>query len=152
VTAPSAPPAPEPRVRVNAQVRIARPPAKTFAYLTDFDSWHWWGGGHVSMKKVTPGAPRKGTEVNQVVRRRGRESTVRLGVADLVQDRALTLAGKDLEASFRLEPVGAGTRVTCEVAVPARGVSALIYRVVLRRLVAADLRKFRRAVEALGSD
>jgi uncharacterized protein YndB with AHSA1/START domain len=152
VTATSAPSAPESRVKVKAQVKIARPPAKTFAYLTDFGSWHWWGGGHVSMNKVTPGAPGKGTEVEQVVSRRGRERTIKLEIVELVKDRSLTLAGKDLEAAFRLEPLGAGTRVTCEVAVPASGVSALLYRVVLKRLVAADLRKLRRSVEALRSD
>jgi uncharacterized protein YndB with AHSA1/START domain len=152
VTATSAPSAPESRVKVKAQVKIARPPAKTFAYLTDFESWHWWGGGHVSMKKVTPGAPRQGTEVEQVVSRRGRERTTKLEIVELVRDRALTLVGKDMETTFRLEPLGPGTRVICEVAVPASGVSALVYRVVLRRLVAADLRKFRKAVEAAKID
>jgi len=148
VTAPSATSAPASRVKVRAQVKIGRPPAKTFACLTDFDSWHWWGGGHVSMNKVTPGAPRKGTQVAQVAHRRGREHTARLEIVELVKDRSLTLSGNDLETTFRLEPAGTGTRITCEVAVRASGVSALIYRVVLKRLLAADLRKFRRAVEA----
>jgi uncharacterized protein YndB with AHSA1/START domain len=136
------------RVSVQATVSIARPPAETFVYLTDFESWHWWGGGLVSMTKVTPGAPRTGTEVQQVTRRRGRERTTQLEIVELVNDRALTLEGKDLAATFRLEPLNAGTRVTCEVAVPAGGVSALIYRIFLRRFVAGDLRKFKRAVEA----
>lgn len=144
--------APESRVKVKAQVKIARPPAKTFACLTDFESWHWWGGGHVSMKKVTPGAPRTGTQIEQVARRRGRDHTARLEIVELVNDRSLTLAGNDLETTFRLEPAGTGTRVICEVAVRAGGVSALIYRVVLKRLLAADLRKFRRAVEAAPID
>ena len=137
------------RVTVQAQVRIAGPPAKTFAYLTDFGSWHWWGGGLMSMTKVTPGAVRKGTELQQLTRRRGRERTTRLEIVDLVKDRALTLMGDDLVAAFRLEPLEPGTRVTCEVAVPASGVSALIYRVMLRRFLASDLRKFKRSVEAV---
>jgi hypothetical protein len=139
---------PQTRVTVHAHVKVARPPARTFAYLTDFGSWHWWGGGLVSMTKVTPGPLRKGTELQQVTRRRGRERTTQLEVVELAKDRELKIAGKDLAAAFRLEPLDAGTRVTCEVAVPASGVSALIYRVLLRRFLAADLRKFKRSVEA----
>jgi uncharacterized protein YndB with AHSA1/START domain len=152
VTAPSATSGPASQIKVRTQVKIGRPPAKTFACLTDFESWQWWGGGHVSMNKVTPGAPREGTELEQVAQRRGREHTARLEIVELVKDRSLTLAGNDLETTFRLEPAGTGTRVTCEVAVRASGVPALIYRVVLRRLLAADLRKFRRAVEAAPID
>jgi uncharacterized protein YndB with AHSA1/START domain len=143
---------PETRVKVQAHVKIARPPARTFAYLTDFESWHWWGGGLVSMTKVTPGAARKGTEVRQVTRRRGRERTTQLKIVELVQDRVLTLEGTDLAATFRLEPSEAGTQLTCEVVVPASGMLALLYRVLLRRFVAADLRKFKRAVEAAQID
>jgi uncharacterized protein YndB with AHSA1/START domain len=139
---------PETRVTVHAHVRVARPPAKTFAYLTDFESWHWWGGGLVSMTRMTPGALRKGTELEQVTRRRGRERTTRLEIVELVKDRVLAIAGKDLAATFRLEPLEGATRVTCEVSVPASGISALFYRVVLRRFLAADLRKFKRSVEA----
>ena len=148
----TAPSTPQTRVKVQAHVKIARPPAKAFAYLTDFESWHWWGGGLVSMTKVTPGAPRKGTEVRQVTHRRGRERTTQLKIVELVKDRALTLEGTDMAATFRLEPFEAGTRVTCEVVVPASGVSALLYRVLLRRFVAGDLRKFKRAVEAAQID
>ena len=140
--------APGTGVTVQANVKIARPPAKTFAHLIDVESWHWWGGGQVSMKKVTPGPLRKGSQVQQVTRRRGRERTTQLEIIDLVKDRALAITGKDMVATFRLEPVEARTRVTCEVTVPASGVSALVYRVLLRRFLAADLRKFKRSVEA----
>ena len=139
-------------VKVESHIRIARPPAQTFAYLTDLESWHWWGGGLVSMTRLTPGTLRKGTEVQQVTRRRGRERTTQLEIVELVKDRELRLVGKDQAATFRLEPVEAGTRLTCEVAVPATGVSALIFRVLLRRFLAADLRKFKRAVEAVPID
>ena len=55
---------------------------------------------------------------------------------------------RNLRGAFTLEPNEAGTHLNASFEVDASGVSALLYRLFLKRFVASDLRKFKALVDA----
>lgn len=133
----------------NAAIAINRPPAEVFAWLTDFDTWPQWGGGNlVSMKQVSAGPLQAGSQLRQV-NQTGRKPTETLvQVTDFVPDRTLAIERPNLRGTFTLEPVLTGTQLNAVFEVNAAGLSALMYRLFIKRFVMNDLRKLKALIEA----
>jgi len=137
-------------ISAGAAVVVNRPIAEVFGHLTEFDLWPAWSGGRLkSMTQMTSGAPGPGTELLQVFRRGARTTETQVEITELVENSALALESRGYRARFTLEAARDATRVECHVEVDAHGVMALVYRLLLPRFIATDLRKFRRLVEAL---
>ena len=128
---------------------INRPPAEVFAWLTDFDTWPQWGGGNlVSMKQVSAGPLQAGSQLRQV-NQTGRKPTETLvQVTDFVPDRTFGIERPNLRGTFTLEPVMTGTQLNAVFEVDAAGLSALMYRLFIKRFVMNDLRKLKALIEA----
>jgi hypothetical protein len=99
------------------------------------------------MEEITPGPPRVGGRLRQVTAQRGKETSTELEITELTPNRALRIRYPNLDAHFKLDNAGAGTRLVSSVEVEAGGLLALIYRLLLKRFLAADLRRFKRLVE-----
>lgn len=128
---------------------INRPPAEVFAWLTDFDTWPQWGGGNlVSMKQVSAGPLQAGSQLRQV-NQTGRKPTETLvQVTDFVPDQTFGIERPNLRGTFALEPVTTGTQLNAVFEVNAAGLSALMYRLFIKRFVMNDLRKLKALIEA----
>ena len=133
----------------SAAIIINRPPAEVFAWLTDFDTWPQWGGGNlVSMKQVSAGPLQAGSQLRQV-NQTGRKPTETLvQVTDFVPDRTFGIERPNLRGTFTLEPVMTGTQLNAVFEVDAAGLSALMYRLFIKRFVMNDLRKLKALIEA----
>jgi len=128
---------------------INRPPAEVFAWLIDFDTWPQWGGGNlVSMKQVSAGPLQAGSQLRQV-NQTGRKPTETLvQVTDFVPDQTFGIERPNLRGTFALEPVTTGTQLNAVFEVNAAGLSALMYRLFIKRFVMNDLRKLKALIEA----
>ena len=132
----------------SAAIIINRPPAEVFAWLTDFDTWPQWGGGNlVSMKQVSAGPLQAGSQLRQV-NQTGRKPTETLvQVTDFVPDQTFGIERPNLRGTFTLEPVLTGTQLNAVFEVNAAGLSALMYRLFIKRFVMNDLRKLKALIE-----
>ena len=137
------------QLATSAAIIINRPPAEVFAWLTDFDTWPQWGGGNlVSMKQVSTGPLQAGSQLRQV-NQTGRKPTETLvQVTDFVPDRTFGIERPNLRGTFTLEPVMTGTQLNAVFEVDAAGLSALMYRLFIKRFVMNDLRKLKALIEA----
>lgn len=133
----------------SAAIIINRPPAEVFAWLTDFDKWPQWGGGNlVSMQQVSAGPLQAGSQLRQV-NQTGRKPTETLvQVTDFVPDQTFGIERPNLRGTFTLEPVMTGTQLNAVFEVNAAGLSALMYRLFIKRFVTNDLRKLKALIEA----
>jgi uncharacterized protein YndB with AHSA1/START domain len=132
----------------SAAIIINCPPAEVFARLTNFDTWPQWGGGNlVSMQQVSAGPLQVGSQLRQV-NQTGRRPTEKLvQVTDFVPDRTFGIERPNLRGTFTLEPVKTGTQLNAVFEVNAAGLSALMYRMFIKRFVTNDLRKFKALIE-----
>jgi len=137
------------RHATSVSIGINRPPSEVFAALTDFGKWPQWGGGNlVSMEQISPGPLQVGSQLRQVNKTGGKPAETLVQVTDFAPDQALALERPNLRAAFTLEPIEAATYLNASFEVEASGVSALLYRLLLKRFVASDLRKFKALVDA----
>lgn len=136
------------RHATSVSIVIHRAPAEVFAALTDFGKWPQWGGGNlVSMEQISPGPLQVGSQLRQV-NKTGRQLTETLvQVTDIAPDQALAMERQNLRGAFTLEATEAGTRLNASFEVEATGLSALMYRLFLKKFVAGDLRNFEALVE-----
>lgn len=137
------------KIKINVHVMINRPPAQVFAELTDLGKWPQWGGNLVSMKQISAGPLRVGSQFRQVTRvgRKLTESLVE--ITEYAPNQTFGIKHPYFDGSFPLEPAKPGTRINGRFEAEATGLMALMYRLLLRRFVMADLRKFKGLVEAM---
>lgn len=129
--------------QADVSILIDRPPDDVFARLIDFGTWPQWGGGNlISMEQVSAGPLQVGTQLRQMNGTGNKAIETLVQVTQLVPGRALGIERPDLRGTFTLEPVATGTRLSASFEVEATGFSALMYRLLLKQFVAADLRKF----------
>ena len=135
-------------IAVQSHIVIHAPPVRVFAALVDLENWPRWGGNLASMERIGDEHLRIGSQFRQVTKggRTPRESLVE--VTEYVAGQCFGIKGPNLKGVFTLEAVQPGTRLHARFAVEASGPAALMYRLMLQRFVAADLRKFRKWVES----
>lgn len=115
--------------------------------LTDFREWPKWGSQLVSMEKVTPGQLHVGTQIRQITRRGAQSVSTIVEITGFTSNHTLAIKSPDLAAVFTVAPARVGSRLVSAVEVEARGVGALMYRVMLKQFLAGDLRRFKHIVE-----
>jgi uncharacterized membrane protein len=150
------PPGYEVRVpRFEQEVRIGRPPADVFTYLTDLANLPEWQGSVVEVRRDDDGPLRTGARFTEVRRLAGRRLESTVEVVTLDPDRELTLraiAGP-APGTVRhvLEPDSEGTRlrIVGELAGGGlRGLAGPLLERAARREVENDLRRLKRLLEA----
>jgi hypothetical protein len=135
-------------ITVTPDILIGAAPARVFERLSDVDSWPQWSGNLVSMKLISDEPLRVGSQIQQVVKGGRTYAPSILEVTDYVPERSFGIKGANLEGVFRLEALDAATVLHAQFTVEAMGLAATMYRLMLRRFVLADLRKFKKRVES----
>lgn len=144
------------KIRIEASVDIARPPAEVFAVVTDIAHHPDWSSGVERVTDLSDAAVRPGATWTQVSRTLGREFAVHAKVIGFVTDRRFEFSvdkPAHIEMLWRLQPTPEGTHVT----VSAKGEAGLYYALVrpmtgaLRAALADDLGRLRTRLEG-GSD
>jgi hypothetical protein len=102
----------------------------------------------VSMEQISSGSLQVGSQILQVTKggRKPGESIVE--VTEYVLDERFGIKGPNLEGTFVLESFEAGTRLNARFEVEATGLMALMYKLMLKRFLMDDLRKFKKLVES----
>ena len=88
-------------IRLHETIRVARSAADSYRYLVDFSTCEQWDRGVYRARKLTPGAPRVGSEFEVTVRMFGRRTTLSYRITDLAEN-----------AHIALEMQGSGIRST----------------------------------------
>lgn len=136
------------RIEISASVIINRSPSDVFASLIDLKKWPEWGGNLVSMEQISAGSLQVGSQIRQVTKGARKSSESILEVTEYVPDQGFGIKGRNLDGAFRLEQVEAGTRLNAHFEVEADGLMALMYKLMLKRFVMSDLRKFKTMIES----
>ena len=124
------------------EVRINRPPAEVFAFLTNAANHPRWDGSSVSMTPDQPGDWAAGTTFHEVRKMGPRKVEFQSKVAAMVPGESMeieSLTGPEFHGHWRFVPDGDGTvlRWSCEMAVDGPG----------RLLQPLIARSFRKAVD-----
>ena len=97
-------------------VEVARPPAEVFPWLLDADKVPRWTGHLETYERVDDGALRTGSKLRQILDVSGRRIDVQLEVTGYDPPNAAETRfesnGVAVTSHYRLEPNGAGTRLT----------------------------------------
>jgi hypothetical protein len=136
------------RIAINAHIIIHYPLPQVFAWLTDISKWPNWVGNVVSMEQISAGSLRVGTQIRQVAKGGSKPSESIVEVTEFVLGQRFGIMAPNLEGAFTLEPIEVGTRLDARFEVVATGLMGLLYKLILKRFVMDDLRKFRKLVEA----
>ncbi|RJS94460.1 SDR family NAD(P)-dependent oxidoreductase [Salinisphaera sp. Q1T1-3] len=133
-------------VSIDRAAHAPRPVADCFRYLADFSTCEQWDPAVYRAEKLTPGAPRIGTEFRVIVSLGMRRKTLRYRIDDLVTGQRLVLTGRGAgvktQEQITLAADGDGTHIAYEGCVSLRGPLARASRVlapVLRRMVRTAL-------------
>ena len=81
-------------IPLREQIEVARSPAEVFRYLADFSTGEQWDPGVYRAEKMTPGAPRVGTEFALVLNSAGRRVPMRYRLVDLQPNQLIHLQGE----------------------------------------------------------
>lgn len=136
-------------IQTSVSISINCPPPEVFGELINFSRWPQWGGGSlVSMEQVSAGPLQVGAQLRQVNGTGDKATETLVQVTQLAPRWTLGIARPDLHATFTLEPVETGTRLNAAFEVEATGFRALMFRLLLKQFVIADLRKFKRPMSA----
>src|SRR5688572_4821290 len=98
----------------SADLKINRPVAEVFAWLTNPDNQRKFDKGSLEMNVLTPGPWRAGIQVREVRDLGGRKITVLSGVAELEPNKRFVIrskTGPEWLGVWLFEPEGAGTRL-----------------------------------------
>lgn len=127
---------------MKSAVHIARSPDDVFAFISEPENLPRWDPAIQAVRLREPGPVRTGSGLTVTAEEGGRRVTIDGEVTELEPGRlfgvAATFSGVPLRLRWRLEPDGAGTRLTTEGEAELGGVLALaggyIRRVVTDRL------------------
>jgi hypothetical protein len=129
-------------ITFDSRIDIGRPLPDVFATLTDVGSWPRWASTVESFVQITPPPMRVGSRLLHVSRRGARRVETPFEVTALASNELFALASAALRCSFELAAQAASTRITARFEVDTTGKVAILYRPMLKRWVAGDLRKF----------
>jgi hypothetical protein len=135
-------------VTVTTELVIRASPGQVFKRLCAVERWPEWGSNLVSMKMISDGPLRAGSRLQQVAKNGRNPTTSVLEVTAFDPDQSFGIKGPNLEGAFTLEALGADTRLRARFTVEARGLAAVLYRLMLQRYVETDLRTLRTLVES----
>jgi carbon monoxide dehydrogenase subunit G len=144
-------------LRAETTVRIARSPAEVFAFISDPENLYRWDPAIRSVRLTEPGPVRLNSGLIIVAEDGGRPVTIDSHVTDFEPDRVFgvtaTFSGVPLRLRWRVEPDGAGTRLTARGEAEVGGLLALaggvITGMVEDRLIRAHA-NLKRILEAPG--
>ena len=108
-----------------ASINTPRPPAETFAYLSDFSTTEEWDPGVVTAKRLGDAPIGKGTEFRVVADFLGRKAALTYRIVEFEPGRAVTLRGENATVvsldRITCEPSDGGTRVTYDADLALKG-------------------------------
>ena len=141
-------------IRAEKSTVIGRSVEDVFAYVADQTNAVQWQSGIVEVRRLTEGPSGLGTRHTIVRTFLGRRLAVENEYVAFEPDRRIvfrTTSGRmPLEASYVVEPVAAGTRVTSTIEMEASGVVSLaepLIAISLRREMDAAFRELKRLLE-----
>ena len=108
-----------------ASIETPRPPAETFAYLSDFSTTEEWDPGVVTAERLGDAPIGKGTEFRVVADFLGRKAALTYRIVEFEPGRAVTLRGENATVvsldRITCEPSDGGTRVTYDADLALKG-------------------------------
>ncbi|HEU4975246.1 MAG TPA: SRPBCC family protein [Baekduia sp.] len=108
-----------------ASLETPRPPAATFAYLSDFSTTQEWDPGVVEAQRLGDDPVGHGTEFRVVADFLGRKAALTYRIVEFEPDRAVTLRGENATVvsldRITFEPSDGGTRVTYDADLALKG-------------------------------
>ena len=142
-------------IKAEKSIVIERPVEDVFAYVGDQTNAVHWQAGLVEVRRLTDGPIGVGTRHTIVRTFMGRRLAVDNEYVAFEPGRRIafrtTSGPMPLEASYLVEPVAGGTRVTSTIAMEASGFLALAEPLIaagLRREMDAAFRELKRLLEA----
>jgi carbon monoxide dehydrogenase subunit G len=140
-------------IEVKASVEIARPVDEVFHTLTNPDRQHVWQHGLVDIEHTGGGGV--GTKTLATRKFLGRRVVMRGEIVEHVPSRLVRVEGGSEHFAFSertsVEPAGAGTRVTLEIALDTHGalqLAAGTFQRMLHRDIEASLQNLKDVLEA----
>lgn len=134
-------------IAFDCAVAIDRPPSEVFAALTDLRTWPRWASTVESFVPEGPGPLGAGSAVVHTSCRGDRRIVTRFVVTALAPHETFGIESPHLRCAFTLAPDGPRTVLRTRFEAEARGATALLYRLFLKRWAAADLGRFKGSVE-----
>jgi hypothetical protein len=111
--------------RYTARIETPRPPAETFAYLSDFSTTQEWDPGVVEAQRLGDAPVGEGTEFRLVADFLGRKAELTYRIVEFKPDTAVTLRGENATVvsldRITCEPFDGGTRVTYDAGLALKG-------------------------------
>ena len=111
--------------RYTASIETPRPPAETFAYLSDFSTTEEWDPGVVEARRVGDAPIGEGTEFRLVADFLGRKAALTYRIVAFEPGRAVTLRGENATVvsldRITVEPSDGGARVTYDADLALKG-------------------------------
>ena len=122
---PRAPIAEKPMAHYTASIETPRPPAETFAYLSDFSTTEQWDPGVVEAQRIGDAPVGHGTEFRLVAAFLGRKTALTYRIVEFEPREAVTLRGENATVisldRITFEPSDGGTRVTYDADLALKG-------------------------------
>lgn len=136
------------QITINHHILIHVSSTQVFAWLTDIKKWPQWGGNLVSMEQVSTESLQVGSQIRQVTKGGRKQGASILEVTEYVPGQSFGIKGLNLEGTFTLEPLAAGTRLYARFQIEAAGLVAVMYKLMLKWFVMNDLQRFKKLVES----
>ena len=142
--------------KYTAQIDIAQPVERVFAYLDDEKHATEWIGGLVSIEAITEGGNRVGAKAKHVYEENGRtiemvEETLIYQPNKQVKIKGIT-DGFELTAQYTLEPIANGTRLHYESETTMHSLFMKLLSPIInassKKRVETDLERLKRLLEA----
>jgi hypothetical protein len=136
-----------------ADLKINRPLAAVFVWLTNADNQRKFDQGSLEMQVLTPGPWHAGTQFREVRKLGGRQTTVLSEVAELEQNKRFVIrskTGPGWLGVWVFEPDGAGTRLRWTGQMRMKGFSRLLEPLIgrqMRPIVAQQFARLPRLIE-----
>ena len=111
--------------RYTASIETPRPPAETFAYLSDFSTTQEWDPGVIEAERLGDAPVGEGTEFRLVADFFGRKAALTYRIVEFEPDKAVTLRGENTTVvsldRITFEPSDGGTRVSYDADLALKG-------------------------------
>jgi len=138
-----------------ASLNTPRPPAETFAYLSDFSTTEEWDPGVIEAERLGEDPVREGTEFRLLARFLGRKTPLTYRIVEYDPPRAVTFRGESSTVvsldRITFEPSNGGTRITYDADLALKGALKLadpLLRIAFKHVGARALSGLRSTLEA----
>ena len=138
-----------------ADLKINRPVAEVFTWLTNADNQRKFDQGSLEMQVLTPGAWRAGTQFRELRNLGGRKSTVFSEVAELEQNKRFVIrskTGPGWLGVWVFEAEDAGTRLHWTGQLRMKGFARLLEPLIGRQMRPAVAQQFARLPSLIESE